>query len=71
MQFGRPRDNLLTLAGNAMDANRLLKSISAKLYSTGCYEVAGNGQWPLLLMIVVFAAIILIVNLVRENVNRG
>src|SRR5215813_2683671 len=66
MQFGSVRDNLLTLARNAMSTNRLLKSISDKLYSTKCSEDAGNPQWPLLLMIVVFAAIILIVNPVRE-----
>ena len=49
-----------------MSTNRLVKSISDKLRSTKCSGVAGNPQWPLLLMIVVLAAIILIVNPVRE-----
>jgi 4-amino-4-deoxy-L-arabinose transferase-like glycosyltransferase len=55
MQFGTP------LAGKAMNT-----SSSSKLYSTKSDEVACNPQWPLLLMIVVFAAIFLIVNPIRE-----
>jgi 4-amino-4-deoxy-L-arabinose transferase-like glycosyltransferase len=66
MQFGTPGDNLLNLGGNAMNTDSLLKNISGKLYSTSCKESACNPQWPLLLMIVVFAAIILIVNPIRE-----
>jgi 4-amino-4-deoxy-L-arabinose transferase-like glycosyltransferase len=66
MQFGSHNDNLLTLARNAMSTSRLLKSISDKLYLMKSNEVGGDPQWPLLLMIVVFAAIILIVNPVRE-----